>query len=142
MWVHAAGCRQYFNVVRNTPDPKSLSATKWERLQRAVIDDQGNRIQASCVDYDQPVSFSFNGRKITGYRGDSIASALLAADIRLVGRSYKYGRPRGIVAAGPEEPNAILQLGKREARRYRMSVRRNRKSTKDWCVQARMAGPI
>ena len=77
---------------------------------------QGNRIQGGvCVDYDQPVSFSFNGRKITGYRGDSIASALLAADIRLVGRSYKYGRPRGIVAAGPEEPNAILQLGKREA---------------------------
>ena len=77
---------------------------------------QGNRIQGGvCVDYDQPVSFSFNGRKITGYRGDSIASALLAADIRLVGRSYKYGRPRGIVSAGPEEPNAILQLGKREA---------------------------
>jgi len=77
---------------------------------------QPNRVQGGiAIDYEQTVTFTFNGRRITGYKGDSIASALLAADVSLVGRSYKYGRRRGIVASGPEEPNAILQLGSTEA---------------------------
>lgn len=63
---------------------------------------------------DRAVSqeFSFNGKKLRGHKGDTLASALLANDQVLVGRSFKYHRPRGIVAAGPEEPNALVGLGK------------------------------
>ena len=57
------------------------------------------------------VSFSFNGKQLRGFEGDTLASALLANDQMLVGRSFKYHRPRGIVAAGPEEPNALVNLG-------------------------------
>ena len=77
---------------------------------------QPNRVDGgSAINYDEPITFTFNGQKIMGYQGDTIASALLANNKRVVGRSYKYGRPRGIFAAGPEEPNGILQLGSTEA---------------------------
>ena len=56
------------------------------------------------------LNFSFNGEKLWGYQGDTIASALLANGKTLVGRSFKYHRPRGIVASGVEEPNAKLQI--------------------------------
>ncbi len=55
--------------------------------------------------------FSFDGRAYTGQRGDTAASALLAHGVRLLGRSLKYRRPRGLLAAGPEEPNALLTVG-------------------------------
>jgi len=58
-----------------------------------------------------PVTFSFNGKQMRGYAGDTLASALLANDQMLVGRSFKYHRPRGIVTSGPEEPNALMNLG-------------------------------
>jgi len=67
------------------------------------------------IDRSQPLSFTWRGKTYYGYRGDTLASALLANGIRLVGRSFKYSRPRGIVAAGAEEPNAIMQLGATEA---------------------------
>jgi sarcosine oxidase subunit alpha len=57
------------------------------------------------------VEFTFNGKRLRGYEGDTLASALLANDQMLVGRSFKYHRPRGIVASGPEEPNALVNLG-------------------------------
>ena len=57
------------------------------------------------------VNFSFNGRHLMGLEGDTLASALLANDIHLVGRSFKYHRPRGILTAGSEEPNALVTLG-------------------------------
>ena len=57
------------------------------------------------------LNFSFNGEKLWGYQGDTIASALLANGKTLVGRSFKYHRPRGIVASGVEEPNAIMGVG-------------------------------
>ena len=56
------------------------------------------------------ISFKFNGKVLFGYKGDTIASALLANGIHLVGRSFKYHRPRGILSSGPEEPNALLQI--------------------------------
>tara|TARA_R110002049_G_scaffold10127_6_gene50542 strand:- start:11315 stop:14332 length:3018 start_codon:yes stop_codon:yes gene_type:complete len=59
----------------------------------------------------QPLNFTFNGKQMRGYEGDTLASALLANDQMLVGRSFKYHRPRGIVAAGPEEPNGLVNLG-------------------------------
>ena len=64
-----------------------------------------------CIDRGRPVSFSFDGERYTGYTGDTLASALLAHGVRLIGRSFKYHRPRGVVTDGVEEPNAIVQLG-------------------------------
>ncbi|MBB5722132.1 sarcosine oxidase subunit alpha [Loktanella ponticola] len=63
------------------------------------------------VDTSKAISFSFNGKNLRGYAGDTLASALLANDQMLVGRSFKYHRPRGIVSAGPEEPNALMNMG-------------------------------
>ncbi len=63
------------------------------------------------IDRNRPLNFLFNGRALKGYQGDTLASALLANGVQLVGRSMKYHRPRGIVAAGAEEPNAIVQVG-------------------------------
>jgi sarcosine oxidase subunit alpha len=65
----------------------------------------------ALVDRSKPVSFSFNGEVLQGYEGDTLASALLANDKVLVGRSYKYHRPRGILASGAEEPNALMGVG-------------------------------
>ena len=71
-----------------------------------------NRVEGGqVIDYGTKVNFTFNGRRMTGRQGDTVASALLANGQRLVTRSFKYGRPRGIVSAGVEEPNAIFQLG-------------------------------
>ncbi len=67
--------------------------------------------QGRLVNRDAPVRFSFNGQSLKGYTGDTLASALLANDQMLVGRSFKYHRPRGIVASGVEEPNALVNLG-------------------------------
>ena len=60
------------------------------------------------IDIGQPVSFTFDGTTYQGARGDTVASALLANGIYLMGRSFKYHRPRGPVAAGSEEPNALI----------------------------------
>ncbi len=63
------------------------------------------------IDRTTAQEFTFNGKRLQGFVGDTLASALLANDQMLVGRSFKYHRPRGIVAAGPEEPNALVNLG-------------------------------
>jgi sarcosine oxidase subunit alpha len=63
------------------------------------------------IDRSRVVSFSFDGKAYTGLDGDTLASALLANDVALVGRSFKYHRPRGTVTAGPEEPSALVTLG-------------------------------
>ena len=63
------------------------------------------------IDQTARISFKFNGKKLYGYKGDTLASALLANNIHLVGRSFKYHRPRGIMTCGSEEPNAIVQIG-------------------------------
>ncbi|WP_417617555.1 sarcosine oxidase subunit alpha family protein [Oceanisphaera sp.] len=77
---------------------------------------QPNRLQGKGrVDHGKPLSFIFNGKRYQGLAGDTIASALLANGVDVVGRSFKYSRPRGIMAAGAEEPNCILQVGSSEA---------------------------
>ncbi len=69
------------------------------------------RVKSSkFIDETYKVSFKFNGKEYRGFKGDTLASALLANDVHLVGRSFKYHRPRGIMTAGSEEPNAIVQL--------------------------------
>ena len=62
------------------------------------------------IDETSRISFKFNNKTYYGFKGDTLASALLANDIHLVGRSFKYHRPRGIMTAGSEEPNAIVQI--------------------------------
>jgi len=69
------------------------------------------RVKASkFIDETSRVSFKFNGKIYYGFKGDTLASALIANDIHLIGRSFKYHRPRGIMSAGSEEPNAIVQV--------------------------------
>ena len=63
------------------------------------------------IDRTRPLTFRFNDRTFQGYAGDTLASALLANGLRIVGRSFKYHRPRGIMGIGAEEPNAIVQVG-------------------------------
>lgn len=67
--------------------------------------DQGGRI-----DRGRPIDFSFEGRNYRGFAGDTLASALLANGVQLVGRSFKLHRPRGVLSAGPEEPNALVDV--------------------------------
>ncbi|HZD26393.1 MAG TPA: 2Fe-2S iron-sulfur cluster-binding protein, partial [Alphaproteobacteria bacterium] len=62
------------------------------------------------IDRDKQLNFRFDGRQYTGHPGDTLAAALLANGVRLVGRSFKYHRPRGIFAAGSAEPNALVEL--------------------------------
>ncbi|MDP1670161.1 sarcosine oxidase subunit alpha family protein [Phaeovulum sp.] len=63
------------------------------------------------IDRSKPLSFTFDGRSLGGFAGDTLAAALLANDQMLIGRSFKYHRPRGILASGVEEPNALVGLG-------------------------------
>ena len=69
------------------------------------------------IDRRTPLRFSFDGTAYSGFAGDTLASALLANGVHLVGRSFKYHRPRGILTAGSEDPSAIVELrtgGRRE----------------------------
>jgi sarcosine oxidase subunit alpha len=66
--------------------------------------------QGGRIDRDRPIFFTFDGRRYEGFAGDTLASALLANDVSLVARSFKYHRPRGILSAGAEEPNALVTV--------------------------------
>ena len=68
------------------------------------------------VDRGRKIRFTFDGRTYEGLQGDTLASALLANGVHLVGRSFKYHRPRGIMTAGPEEPSALVTVRRDEAR--------------------------
>ncbi len=72
-----------------------------------------NRLQnlGIVIDRKKKISFFFDKKKLFGYEGDTLASALLANDIKLVARSFKYHRPRGIFSCGVEEPNALVSIG-------------------------------
>ncbi|AJQ93838.1 sarcosine oxidase subunit alpha [Gynuella sunshinyii] len=73
---------------------------------------QKNRLgSGGRIDRSKALIFTYNGKPYSGFHGDTVASALLANGIDIVARSFKYSRPRGIMAAGAEEPNAVLQLG-------------------------------
>ncbi|MDD9977041.1 MAG: 2Fe-2S iron-sulfur cluster-binding protein, partial [Boseongicola sp.] len=73
---------------------------------------QQNRIDGGLIDRHRILKFAFNDKWYNGHPGDTLASALLANGVRLVGRSFKYHRPRGIFSSGSEEPNALVQLRK------------------------------
>ncbi|WP_323784703.1 sarcosine oxidase subunit alpha family protein [Thalassovita sp.] len=67
--------------------------------------------QGRLTNTAKQIRFTFNGKQMTGYEGDTLASALLANGQMMVGRSFKYHRPRGVIASGAEEPNALVGLG-------------------------------
>ncbi len=71
---------------------------------------QINRVEGGQIDRTQILKFNFDGTQYTGHPGDTLASALLANNVRLMGRSFKYHRPRGPLTAGSEEPNALVEL--------------------------------
>ncbi|MDF3416470.1 sarcosine oxidase subunit alpha family protein [Sulfitobacter sp. M57] len=71
---------------------------------------QKNRLQGGQVDTTTTCKFKFDGKSYTAHSGDTLASALLANGVRLMGRSFKYHRPRGVLSAGSEEPNALVEL--------------------------------
>ncbi|MDT2073314.1 MAG: sarcosine oxidase subunit alpha family protein [Planktomarina sp.] len=71
---------------------------------------QINRLEGGQIDRSRMLNFTFDGKSYQGYAGDTLASALLANNVRLMGRSFKYHRPRGVLTAGSEEPNAIMEL--------------------------------
>ncbi len=68
------------------------------------------------IDRERPLRFTFDGRACTGYAGDTLASALLASGVRVLGRSFKYHRPRGVLTHGSAEPNALVQLDQGDGR--------------------------
>ncbi|WP_283177097.1 sarcosine oxidase subunit alpha family protein [Gemmobacter sp. 24YEA27] len=71
---------------------------------------QKNRLSGGQLNRSKPLNFTFDGATYQGYEGDTLASALLANGVRLMGRSFKYHRPRGPISSGSEEPNAIVEL--------------------------------
>ena len=103
---------------------------------------QANRLSSgSCIDSSQLINFTFNGKKLQGVAGDTLASALLANGVNVVGRSFKYSRPRGIVGHGAEEPNAIMQIGSGAATVPNLRQRRL-SSMKDLKQLQSMAGRV
>ncbi|MEH0530296.1 sarcosine oxidase subunit alpha family protein [Streptomyces stelliscabiei] len=153
-WSHAAGCRKWFNTVRDTSTNEILAVYRageprpaTEELRRAPSSDAraafveppaspesppathrpspapparpapaGGETQpfrlptGGHIDRDAPLTFVFDGTEYQGYRGDTLASALLANGVIETGTSIKLGRPRGIFSAGVEEPNAVIQI--------------------------------
>ena len=82
------------------------------------------RLSGGLIDRNRSLNFTFDGKSYTGHAGDTLASALLANDVRLMGRGFKYHRPRGVFTAGSEEPNALVELraGNRQEPNTRATV--------------------
>ena len=81
------------------------------KVTRAAALSQPRRLaEGGLIDRSRPVSFRFDGKSYGGFEGDTLAAALIANGVKLVGRSFKYHRPRGILSAGPEEPNALVEM--------------------------------
>ena len=78
--------------------------------------------KGGLIDRGVSLGFRFDGKPSTGHAGDTLASALLACGETLVGRSFKYHRPRGVLTAGPEEPNALVTV-RRDAARVTPNLR-------------------
>ena len=81
-------------------------------FRRTSAPQLGRLSSGGRINRDATLTFTFDGKNYQGYEGDTLASALLANNVHLVGRSFKYHRPRGIMTAGAEEPNALVRVGK------------------------------
>jgi len=71
---------------------------------------KSNRTNFGLIDYNKKINFEFNNKAYLGFHGDTLASALIANEVKLIARSFKYHRPRGIFSAGSEEPSALVEL--------------------------------
>ncbi|MGW0877305.1 sarcosine oxidase subunit delta family protein [Streptomyces sp. NPDC002740] len=162
-WSHAAGCRKWFNAVRDTSTNEILAVYRTGEPRptitrsgpatsapvpvsptRTVASDPGSAVPArpaiedeappgstggpgaepptplasqphrlatgGRIDRDTPLTFTFDGTEHQGFRGDTLASALLANGVIAAATSIRRGRPRGIFSAGVEEPNAVVQI--------------------------------
>jgi heterotetrameric sarcosine oxidase alpha subunit len=96
--------------AQSAPNQQSHVDASVQSGRDPVATGQPYRLAVGLVDRGSPASFEFDGKLYRGYLGDTLASALMAAGVRLVGRSFKYHRPRGILTAGSEEPNALVEL--------------------------------
>jgi hypothetical protein len=105
---------------------------------RAIAAQPWRLPSGGLIDRSRALAFTFDGRRLTGHPGDTLASALLANGVRLVGRSFKYHRPRGILSAGSEEPNALVELRNGGSR---TRARRRPSCSRDSLRAARTAGP-
>ncbi|MFV0243947.1 MAG: 2Fe-2S iron-sulfur cluster-binding protein, partial [Qingshengfaniella sp.] len=74
------------------------------------LENAKNRLSGGLIDRQRTLHFTFDGKAYQGHPGDTLASALLANGVRLMGRSFKYHRPRGVLTAGSDEPNALVEL--------------------------------
>ena len=90
-------------------DTASLGAEP-VRTPAAAASSQPLRLGGGGIDRSRTLGFTFDGRRYAGHPGDTLASALLASGVKLMGRSFKYHRPRGLLASGSEEPNALVEL--------------------------------
>jgi NADPH-dependent 2,4-dienoyl-CoA reductase/sulfur reductase-like enzyme len=72
---------------------------------------QNCRVDGGLIDRSRELRFSFDGKAYSGFEGDTLASALMANQVSIMGRSFKYHRPRGVLSAGSEEPNALVAIG-------------------------------
>ncbi len=121
-WRHAYGCGKWFVAARDTvtmqgprdlpgadQGPAARDRRAHPRRGRAMS--RRLPLGGTRIDRTRPLEFTFDGRPMRGYEGDTLASALLGAGQLVMGRSFKYHRPRSVVASGPEEPNALLGIG-------------------------------
>jgi len=131
-WRHSRGCGGSSTPCATRPPtifwpstrPARHSPRSWGRARRPrgaraprERGDGGFRTPSGGrVDRAQRIRFEFDGRTYEGLAGDTLASALLANGVHLTGRSFKYHRPRGILAAGSEEPNALVTVSRDAAR--------------------------
>ena len=113
LWFHEGGDRSWLVVTRDTTTHAITSvelARDVARRRRTFEMTQSNRLDGGLINRDRPINFTFDNIPYQGFEGDTLASALLANNVRLMGRSFKYHRPRGPLTAGSEEPNAIVEL--------------------------------
>lgn len=98
------------DVAAAPGDAGSMARRDAEPATHAAAHQPFRLARGGMVDRSRPLTFRFDGALLSGLAGDSLASALLANGVRLVGRSFKYHRPRGVLTAGSEEPNALVGL--------------------------------
>ena len=151
-WRHVHGCGRFFNAVRDTVSDRFVADLQGRRAEArprrsltaeaAPMSRLPPRRAAAAIDRAQAARASpSTARPTTGFAGDTLASALLANGVHLVGRSFKYHRPRGILAAGAEEPNALVdRRARRGALRRRTCAPRRSSSTTACRATARTAG--
>ena len=109
-WQHVHGCRQWLVLERNTAT-NDVGRSCWPGSRISNERKLPSSGHGGLIDRSRPLSFRLDGRQHAGFAGDSLASALLASGTTLIGRSFKYHRPRGFMAAGVEEPNCPFTLG-------------------------------